>query len=86
MLIPLKETIDIIEFFGGVVDFKTPCVVKYTPHSAPTKIYKAELKNGKIFLNGTVEITEPSRVTNTILQRLKLIKHEFISGNKQANG
>lgn len=85
MLIPLKEIIDLICFFGGSYEFNDPCVVKYTPHSAPTKIYRVEYKEGKILLNDSVEINEPSRITNTIIQRLKLIKHEFILNKKRVN-
>lgn len=78
MLLPLSDLHALVSDMGGEVKFDTPCTVKLTPHSAPTKIHSIEINNGYIYVNETVVLDKPSNIVNTLIQRLRLLKHESI--------
>lgn len=80
MLIPLETLKTLLNDFDGSFEFEKPCIVKLTPHSAPTKIHSIKLVGSKIYVNGHVLIEESSPITNTLIQRLK---HESFQRTKR---
>lgn len=66
---------ELIEWFGGKVEFATPVVAKATPHTPPVKVWRVELTDGVPTYNGGQAITA-EMVENSIKQRLKWMKHE----------
>lgn len=79
MLLPLNNLVSLLSDFGGSVEFKTPCTIKMSPHSYPVKVFSLEMKDGDICAKTEtqeIKLEKPSEIANTLIQRLKLMKHE----------
>ncbi len=69
---------DLIIDLGGEVKFDTPVTVKMTPHSLPIKTWSVKIEDGVIIGWGdlSIEIDEPNALSNSLIQRLKLMSLE----------
>lgn len=80
MLLPLSDLFDLVMQLGGEIKFTDPCIVKLTPHSAPTKIYSIDISGGIIYINETVILHNPNNIVNSLIQRCK---YELVRRRKQ---
>lgn len=82
MLLPLNDLVLLLKEFKNEIGFRHPVIIKMSPHTWPVKIYSVVLENGIIYYLDQKfnkhEIKEPSEIVNTLIQRLKLLKHESI--------
>lgn len=84
MYLDIEILKDLIIELGGEVKFDTPVIVKMTPHSHPIKARSVKYENGEITAYGDISILidEPTALSNSLIQRLKLIQHESIQRPK----
>lgn len=69
---------DLLAEFGNNIVFDTPVKTKMTPHSAEVKIESLHIEDGVIIAKGNlnIEVSNPSPLCNSLIQRLKIIKLE----------
>lgn len=77
MFLDIEILKDLLIEMGGEVKFESPVRVKMTPHSNELRIRILSLENETMIAYGDVniEVSEPSPLSNTLIQRLRLIKH-----------
>jgi hypothetical protein len=78
MFLDIEILRHLIQELGGEVKFDTECTVKMTPHSYPIKINSVKIEGDEIIAYGGVkiEVSSPSPLSNTLIQRLKLIRYQ----------
>lgn len=80
MFLDIEILRDLLKELGGNITFDSPCVVKMTPHSHPLKMrgLKFDDDNHTMIATGdlNIEMDTPNELSNTLLQRLKLIRYE----------